>query len=245
MSQDKIIARMKKLLAMSEGTANEHEAMIATRRLHIMLAKHNISITDLSDDGKEEIGEEGFTTRSRPWKRLIANKIAELYFCSCYTSGYKGDSSKDIMFVGSEANRMFAIHITKLIIKVIERQGHKECKDATGRSTGPFYNSFLTGAQRRISERCNELIESAKAGTLEDEEGNMLPALLSTYDVISLDLDHWISKNLNLSKGTARTKSTCTEGHNAGIAAGNKVQLSRALQSQNAPKMIGVQPFYE
>lgn len=242
MSQDhdKIIDRMKKLLAMSEGKGNEHEAMIAAKRLHAMLAKHNISMSELNSE-QNPVGDEGFESRSRPWKRIVGMYVAELYFCSFYSmDSSKTKGAKRFMFVGTEANRSFAVYICNMIFKTIEREGHAQCRQYTGKTTGPFYNSFLTGACERISDRCKELIASAKSGTLEDEEGNTLPVLLSVYDQNKLIVNDWISDNLKLKIKNCTTKITNRAGHAAGTEAGNKVQLSRAIQKKNTPKRLGV-----
>jgi len=237
MNQERIIAKMKKLLAMAEGNANEHEAMVAAKQLHAMLAKHNVSMEDLSGEDNP-ISDEGFQSRNRPWKRQVAMKIAELYFCKFYfASAGRGNAS--YMFIGTEANRAFAIYIFKMIIKVVEKEGKKQCKSFCGKSSGPFYNSFLTGAKDRINERCKELINSAKAGTLQDEDGTNLPALLSTYERTELMLNDWADDKLNLKNSPSRTKSTNVNGYHKGQEAGSRVQLSRTLHGNNSPKLLG------
>jgi len=238
MNQDRIIAKMKKLLAMAEGTANENEAMSAARQLHAMLAKHNISMEDLSSE-ENPVNKDGIETANRPWKRIVASKIAELYFCSFYFQDSYKSGKAHYMFVGTEANRTFAIYIFKMIVKVVEKGARVESKKRYGKEDCGFVNSFWTGAKTRITERCNELIGAAKAGTLEDEEGNTLPALLSTYEQTKITLDAWCSDNLSLSKVSNRTRATNAAGYNKGQEAGNRVQLSRTLHGNQSPKLLG------
>lgn len=239
MNQERIIGKMKKLLAMAEGNANEHEAMVAAKQLHSMLAKHNVSMDELSSEDNP-IDEEGTETRNRPWKRIVATKVAELYFCKMYSLSKRNGKAK-YMFVGTEANRSFAIYIFQMIIKAIEKDGHRQCFEHTGKRTGAFYTSFLAGAQDRIRERCNDLIDSAKAGTLQDEDGTTLPALLSTYKQTEEMLNSWMEKNLGQMKTTSsKTRATNAAGYGKGQEAGNRVQLSRTLHGKNSTKMLGV-----
>ena len=237
MSQDKIINKLKKLLAMSESTANENEAMTAARQLHAMLARHNISIDDLSTE-ENPIGKARFESNSRPWKRIVADEVAKLYFCRFYfVNSRKGRAF--YIFVGTEANRIFALYIFKMIVNIIERDARKESKKLYGKEDCGFVNSFWTGAQIRITERCRELIDAAKTGTLEDEEGNTLPALLSLYEQTDIILEGWMSDNLSLNIVSNKTRTTNADGYNKGQESGDKVQLSRTLHNGQSPKLIG------
>lgn len=229
---------MKKLLAMSESTS-EQEAMIATKRLHAMLAKHNISVADLQD--QEEIGEDNILDTSRPWKRIVADSIARLYFCSFYSQNSFKAKKRHYWFVGSDANRTFAMHIFQMIVKIVEKEARIESRKLYGKEVSGFVNSFWTGAKDRICERCEELMVAGQNGTLEDEDGNTLPALLSTYERIEIDLNNWLDKQYgtSLSTSTARTRATNQLGFSKGQETGNKVQLSRTIQNNQAPKLIG------
>jgi len=231
---DKLITRMKALLAMSNDKGSEHEALIATKRLHVMLAKHNISMCDLNDTGTESIEQDFETYDDRPWKRIVANKIAELYFCEFYRVKGTGRKS-EYFFIGTTANRIFAIHILNLIVKIIEKEARIESRKVYGKENCGFVNSFWFGAKERIVERCNELISRAKEGSLVDEDGTSLPALLSIYDHSNILNKLWVKNNdsLNLISRTNRL------GRAAGEDAGNKVQLSRSLHRSSAPKLLG------
>lgn len=235
-SQSRLIAKMQKLLAMANGNANEHEAMIAAKQLHSMLAKHNMSMTDL--DEKEDVGQCGEATRNQAWRRYIAYNIAKLYFCDMYVSKC-GDRKAYFMFVGTEANRTFANEIFKMVVKTINSEANKSSREVYGNKNATYIRSFWNGAQVRISQRCKELIRDAKMGTLKDEEGNTMPVLLDQYDKNAMIVKEFTDSNLNLkaSKGRA-TSSKDYLGFNKGVEAGGKVQLSRAIQSKSAPKML-------
>lgn len=236
MSNIRIIEKMKKLLALTQST-NENEALVATRKLHIMLAKHNIEIESLNEQ-EESISEESIVSTCRPWKRSVAGYIARLYFCDFYYIRLSKKSS--YVFVGTESNRMFAIHIFQMVIKVVERTSRLESRALYGKEDSSFVNSFWTGAKNRICERCKELMSQAKEGSLQDDDGTTLPALLSTYDNMSIRIEGYYKDiGMSLTKKPTITKANNLEGFTRGKITGDKVQLSRALQSESSPKLIG------
>ena len=236
---DRLIEKMKKLLAMSQDKSSEHEAMIAAKQLHALLSKHNISMSEL-EDKEEEVGQQFDVHSCRPWKRYVAHWVSALYFCSFYYMKI-GRGKSQYVFVGKEHNRLFASHIFTMIVTTIERESRTESKKLYGREVSSFVNSFWSGAASRIVNRCDELIKAAKAGELEDEEGNTLPIMLNVYDSNSLLNSEWLeSQNFNIREKKSKSlEATNSEGLRKGREAGNRVQLSRSLQSQSSTKLIG------
>lgn len=238
MTDSKTIEKLRKLLALTESN-NEHEALAAARRLHSLLAKHNISMTDL-ERNEDNVGQESINTSVRPWKQLVAQSIARLYFCEFYTSRLRNSKNGMFIFVGTEANRMFAMHIFQMVVNTVERESRRESKKLYGKENCTFVNSFWTGAQRRITERCEQLIRSAKEGSLQDEDGSLLPVMLSTYEQSAKLVTGWITDNIHgLKNKPTRTKAEDVSGYVAGQNTGDKVQLSRALQGKNSTKLLG------
>ena len=235
---EKLLKKMKALLKMSRDAANENEATTAMRQLHALLAKHNISMSDI--DGPEEaeqMGETGFNTYVRPWVKIIAMNVAELYFCQIYLSS-RG-RKVDIMVVGSEVNRHFASHMIQNIMHVINIASQREA--SANYDKGPqwssFQTSFLNSAAVTIKNRCQQLIQDAKCGDLKDETGTAL-VLASVYDTHQ-KLTTEFMDNLNLRSNKGRKLSMeSAHGAAAGHAAGNRVQLTRSLQKQHSQKRL-------
>ena len=222
---------------MSKDSSSENEAMIAAKQLHALLAKHNVSMSEL-EDKEDEVGIINDIYKCRPWKRLIAMYVGKLYFCEfIFTRIGRGKSQ--YAFVGKEHNRLFASHILSMILSILEKQARRESKAAYGKEVPSFVNSFWTGAAGRIVERCKELIQAAKVGELEDEEGNTLPAMLDIYELSHKLAMEFMDNNFNHKPAACRTKSNDPLGRSKGVEAGNKVQLSRSIQSQQSPKLLG------
>ena len=238
MSDSRIIRKMKSLLAMANDKSSENEATTALRQLHAMLAKHNISVEQLDETEEEQVNESYEEFKAPPWKRQVAKAVARLYFCEMYYTNL-GKGKANIFFVGTESNRTFAMWIFKMITVSIERDARKESRSIYGKENCSFVNSFWTGATKRIISRCTELVNQAKAGDLQDDEGNTLPAMVDLYTKHLSEVQGWLSANKNLKEKTVRTQVKNQAGYSRGTAAGDRVQLSRAIQSRSSTKLIG------
>lgn len=122
---DKLIKRMQKLLEMSQDSSSEQEALIATKQLHAMLAKHNLTLTDIQKSDLD-IGEtKMYNEVNWPWKRQILMAISKLYFCSAYFVVTKKNYACYVI-VGTEANRIFVESLAQHIFRVVVKASRKD-----------------------------------------------------------------------------------------------------------------------
>ncbi len=234
---DKIISRMKKLLALSQDSTSENEAMIATARLHKLLAQYNVSLMDIKDKPKEEVNEDCYESINWPWRRWVAAGISDLYFCTMYSQVTRKNHA-NYFFIGTKMNREYAMSMTQNIINTIEREAKIECKKFHDKTVSSYITSFRTGAGIRINSRCVDLIAQAKRGDLQDDDGSNLPVLASVYDQHK-NMNNAFTDSFGIKTVKSRTRSSSEEGYNAGKLAGNRVQLNTGVQSDAAPKAIG------
>ena len=231
-SQEKLLSKLNKLLALSKSKANEHEAMVAAKQLHALLAKHNISMTSLSETDKPDIGQDYATvSASRTWVHSLATAIAKLYFCRAI----KDDNQ--YMFVGTLANRVFAINIFEMVKKTIDTEARKASKKLYGKCVSSYITDFCMGAVFRVSERCQELIRTAKEGSACDESGEKLPVMASVYDQADHDNKDYMSRKLNVTFSRSRRRRV-GGGYGAGKEAGNNIGLSRSIGANNGQRAI-------
>jgi len=237
-TEQKIIERMRKLLNMAEDSANENESAIAMKRLHSMLAKHNMSVESLRPEDKANIGEEGFESVNWPWRRIVMMGVSELYFCkNFYTPTRKNYATYTI--VGTESNRVFAAAMINVIFHTIEREAKSECKKLHGCANSTYITSFRTAAANKIYHRCKDLIKAAKEGSLEDDDGSLLPVMVSTYDSLLADNKNYVEEMYpHMRSSTTRSRARDRNAEVAGRAAGGRVQLSKGIQSKNATKLL-------
>ena len=238
--QDRIIEKIKKLLAVANSNATgngvEHEQETAMRQAHAMLAKHNLQMADIFDDKEDrdvvEIAEE-FPC---PWRRVVAGALARLYFCTFYWEQVPNKQKYKFCFVGLESNATTAMEMTKFLLKSILQESEKQRK-AKGEVTG-WGTSFRNAAGTRISARCSTIRAEAEA----DPTLN-LPApttsdstaltIVSVYKNEEEANDAFIEKILGLNLRTKKIggKLLDRDGAVAGDAYGRKVNLGTQIGS--------------
>lgn len=237
MSLSKITTRIEKLIAMANNNPNEHEAAQAMERAFKLLAKHNLSMSDV-ERSEETCGTDSQSIKNGgPWARTIAFSIAKLYFCDMFYTPLKG-RSETYTFIGTGHNVALAQQIAKTVIDIIHKSGKKEAAGST-----PFLNSFRNAASQRISIRCTQLIEDAKKGDLKeiDEDGNDIGTgmvLASVYDNQIALIEKWKEeKGPSLKSTKSRARSTNSSGYSAGTAAGNRVGLRPTVSGKSNARL--------
>lgn len=235
-TNDKIIDRMKKLLAMSQDASSENEALIAAKRLHTLLSKYNMSLSDL-ESSEDEVGDDRFETINFPYRRRIAQAVARLYYCDMYyIRRYRKNYAK-IVLVGKQQHRDIARVIIDQVIKIIDREATKSSLEQCGKRVSNYISSFRNGAAERVVERCLKLIREAKAGNLVDEDtGENLPSLASLYDREKSLVDEFMA-GLTLATRRATSRATSAFGMSQGARVGDKVPLHQGL-SKTSPKLL-------
>jgi hypothetical protein len=234
---DKLLERMKRLLAMSQDASSENEAMIAARRLHALLSKHDISMSAL-EDKPDEVDEHGWETRNVTYRRIIGVMVARLYYCDMYyVAGYHRRGYTKLMFVGKEQNRKIAETITVQVIRMIDREASRYSRTRHGKIINSVCSDFKQGAAARIAQRCRDLIAQARAGNLMDEDtGENLPMLAPKYDRERALIEDFL-ENKKLGTGKTRTRSCDLAAVTAGKNAGDRAALHQGLK-QTAPQLL-------
>lgn len=230
----KLQEKLKKLLAMSQDASSEHEALIAAKRLQVLLHRHNMSETDLEE---KVVDEKEISLTNSPYIRIIVKGICELYNCNMWYQATHTSKAR-YFIVGREHHRMVAGSISKNVVSLINKQSREKCREVYGKWNSSFVTSFKNSAAKVIYSRCQELIQSAKRGELVDEEtGETLPVLASFYDREKSLVDDFL-KDKNLIMRRTKTKSTNFEGHQQGVIAGKNAPISQQIKS-TSQKVIG------
>ncbi len=235
MSNDKVIDRIKKLLALAGNNPNENEAEVAMKRAHRLLAEHNLDLADMT--ASESAGQEPYTKehqdfkwRFRPYGRTIAAAIAELYFCKMFYS--RQEKLDHYTFVGRETNVAVAKMISESVCATLVAQARVGAMGDAG-----FETNFMAGAASRVARRCKAMIAEASEGATKTEEGRNLPALCNTYLAELAGADKFIVEGMGIKLKEAACRAqggrTGFSGRSAGDAAGASVSLRPGIRSNN------------
>jgi len=161
--ENKVLERVKKMIALgNDAAATEGERETALRMAYNLLAKYNLSISDLPEDQSNEARErQDVVISADRWARSLAQAVAKLFFCKYFYSR-TGTSGKDKhCFVGRQSNVITARYMSEFLIKSVKRE-------ATGRyksPTSPQGRSFCVGTVDSIRKRVEEMIKTDTEST--------------------------------------------------------------------------------
>lgn len=177
MSDEKLISRLQKLLALTESP-NENESASAAAMLQKFLTQHNLSMADLEMKGatapgmKENVADLG--KAAFKWKLDLAEGIAEFYFCAPIVNRAK----KTVRFVGRPDNveslQMLYIWVIDQI-KEISKNERRKHYDLTQEHIDPlrWQLGFGEGAVERLIDRLREMKARQAEDMSHDEFGNI------------------------------------------------------------------------
>ena len=185
MSKDKLISRIRSLLARAseEQNDNPHEREIAMRHAHRLMEEHTISMLEVSEEELGNINRESMQIGVQNWKRSLVGLVASLYGCAvCWPSKEGSKNLGDIYIYGRDNNRVTVQMISEFVINSIEAEweGYKE---RTTRSDVDK-NSFCVGALYGVRDT---IIELKKARETQAESSSQALAVIDKYEKWQLE----------------------------------------------------------
>lgn len=233
MPDDKILDRIKKLLALAESP-NEAEAASAAEKANAMLAQYRITMADLPSNEQPDapIGTtQDESTSSSPWIRGLWGATAKLNFCAyLYSSG----SHRTYHYIiGDEASSVATQSMATYLTQTVNRLARKARKEQG--ETSKFERSFKKGAAASLINRLNARTAELRAG--KDSQNNIanannLPALYESNDKA---LAAYIKDEFGQTKATrARAGNVDANAFHQGVQAGKNVGINTQIGSTAA-----------
>jgi len=231
----RVIDKVRKLMSMAKGNADggEHERDTAMRMALNLLAKHNLSMGDLDQPTEARLaGKDEY--HSTPWMRVVGSALADLYFCSFFSSAISGKNKRIYTFVGLEGNVATAREMTNWVIKSIQAEATAQAKASGGGET--WANSFRKGAANRIARRCHELRREAERANAGQASSGTSLVLASLYGTEKTANAAYIVDALGIKLVTKATvtRNNMTAGVLAGDAYGRSMSLNKQVGSGKA-----------
>ena len=243
-TNDKVIERIRKLLALAERGGTEAEADSAMAKVQELLTAHNLEI-----DAIREKAEVTFTREhkdfpwNQSWIREAYAAIGRLYFCKFYYTPM-GTKLQRLYLIGEPVNIMTAQYVADVVIatgnrlakeyatetrlEYIENWGDSAATrgEATGAAISAS-NGFKKGYAQRISLRCYELRQEAikKEKRAATATGTAL-VLADFYERNKKQLDIYAEQELGLELVSGAGMNSGNSNHmGAGANAANSVNL--------------------
>jgi hypothetical protein len=161
MADERIIERVKRLLALSTSS-NVNEAANAAAKAQELMTRHRIEAAELhasSGNASEPIDDEvAFETKSTiPWRTNLIAGIARPNGCEVYTQRNRRDGVS-VHLLGSKSSVSAVTYLYAYLSREVDRLAHEEGR--SGNRTRSWLRDFRLGAVAEISRRLAEASEA-------------------------------------------------------------------------------------
>lgn len=159
---EKVIKKISKLLALGDTSRNpsENEAIAASLMAQKLLAKYNLTLTDVTgerknEDVKQSVADVG---SGKKWKFTLAYVVANNFACKHFVVG-----REQIVFYGYEADIVAARRVFVYLFKVGDKlanqlvRRHRERYGAADGVYNSFTAGFITGVRSELEKQCKAL----------------------------------------------------------------------------------------
>lgn len=235
MTEDKIITRIQKMLALANDlAATEGERDNALRMAYNLMAKHNLDMARVESHGKKP-DEERIRFQNEGWSWLWAKQtrmiVADLFFCKYYFGNSINGTQCQHNFVGRESNAMTAAVMSDFIVDSILKEGRKIYKQ----NTAPGTRAFAIGAMHKLHERVAE-IKRSQARAMDRESSGTALVLASHYETEKTANELFIADSMGIvlkqRKSGNRGVGDVT-AYQQGQAYGAKINLSAQVADES------------
>lgn len=161
--REKMIEKIKKMMALAENNPSEEEALAAALQAHKLMMKYNIHEDEVTlEEVKEDIvsvfSQQKHNSHLKAWRKQLGAVVASAFRCKCYVSG------QDVVFRGYKEDAQVALEVYLMLYTVgnkVSRDAKNEQIENTGTGKGA-YNSvavgFLHGVKSAFDQQCTALM---------------------------------------------------------------------------------------
>jgi len=173
MTDEKILDRIQKLLAMSRDTSSPHEAAIAAKRAASLMQKHNLEEADviLKDLGSDDITQEQPDTggvKITGWMNRFSVAVAKLMDCEVRIYSDHRNHHR-MVFLGQKQDAQVAAWIFTYLVDQVKRLAkkhraglRKKYGAGHGRNMGDYRNGVVDEILLTIQEMIRNQEEALK-----------------------------------------------------------------------------------
>jgi len=231
MIEDKIIDRIRKILALAGNNPNEHERDTAMKMAQKLLAKHNLSMEEIEFSGQaaEEVIEDGDLYVPHSYIKTLSVAVGKLYFCNTLRIVSRSHRQRFI-FIGRESNVATSREIFAYVIKAIEAEARTQARRQSDIGFNRYVRSFCNGASVTICDRVRQLLRETEQQRHPTSTGRDL-VLADVYAQRQAEAEKYIAQRYQ-TKPAANSRmqlGRSITAHENGTAFGRTVNLHRSL----------------
>jgi len=228
MSREKVIQKIKKLLALATNNDSPNEAAVAAASARKMMDKYQIGRLEVEQFDTSEFGrsEHQLDTGKLPfWKSILGLEVAHYNDTIITLKRSRYENKMSVVFSGYEVDAILATAMYAYLIEAIEKHTERARKDGliSGRTE---INSFRMGAAKELVKRLKKL-------RLEREAQQVGP----TGTGLMVVKRQQVTAKFGEQKTKSRSYNTHHSAENHGRVAGSKIGLDPQVQGSQAARL--------
>lgn len=169
-ASEKILERIRALLAMGGDTSSEHEAAIALKRARKLMDDHQVTLADIENIKDDDLGSSEYdlgSTRQQRWVTRLAINVAKLNDCIVTYAARRRGENKRYQFKGFKEDAGMCEFMLVYLVDTCNRLYQRD-KDKLGLYGTADKNDFLRGLAAGIIDRIKDMIEERNQAQASD-----------------------------------------------------------------------------
>jgi hypothetical protein len=236
MTDEKILKRIERLLAMSKDASSPNEAAIAARRAEALMREHNLNEADvilkeMTDDDIVDIeSSTGYSTIPH-WMMRLTVPVAKLM--DCEVRAYVYNREKRVTYLGQKEDAQVAAWIFEYLVDQVKRLSKKyraEQRKKFGAGHGTNMGDYREGVVISILATIAEMIAEKETQLKEHTTGTAL--VVRKKDLIEQKFGETKYGN---NKGRSMSDA---DAYHRGREDGNNVRINPAVSTDQAREQI-------
>lgn len=217
--------KIRKLLAMAEGQANENESAQAMKLASALMMKHGIDQSDIRDPDK--VIEGSWFDVDHQWQRLCASASGELYG----TVPFYSHNRKTFRYAGRPENVDASQDtLAFILLQVDQLYKHHLPKGMSKQERAEYRRTFKLSCAMRVLRRAQDIVKEQCS-----VDGDNTPSGSTALVIVAHreQLEAEVNEHLNAAGATSRKTRPLsvklTRGSVEGFAAGDNVDLNHKV----------------
>lgn len=223
--KEKLLDRVRRLMAMAQDSSSPNEAAIAARRARALMDRYDITMAELKEVTDHDFGTgfAGVPRRKTPlWEQHICVRVAQYNDCQVKFC-YAGAGFSVLEFQGLAPD----VEVARYMFDYLVKAGKRQCS-AFVRMHGGNANAFKAGFGDAICKKFREMIAERDGGTGKDLVVAKKGLVEQHFGVVKY-------KQTNNKNNAVRD----VHAYRNGIAAGERTSIHTGVNSSKRTQLSG------
>lgn len=156
---ESVLQKVRGLLALSGNNPSQAEAQAAALKAQELIAKYNLTLTEVEKETQEIVTSEYKTGVDKSWKYGLARAVADNFRVMIYWV-----DRRVAVFYGYKQDTMIAVQVFEYLFKTGERGARAACRKAykeNGTETGVYFSytrGFTAGVKAALDAQSTALM---------------------------------------------------------------------------------------